>query len=311
MMSQFRRRAFRLSSDDLQRLTERLRSHVDVLAGLIGPRHLGKPEALEAAAGYIERQFAEIGDAVVRQPYPVGNQTAANLVVERLGTHRPAEIVVVGAHYDTIPITPGADDNASAVAMLIEVARMLLGRRARRTLRFVSFPCEEMPHFHSETMGSQQYARRCRANHERIVGMICLEMVGYYSAEAGSQEIPPSIPRRLRWIFPSRGDFLAAVANPRSLALLWKFRWGYRRSSSDLRLFAIALPERIHEIRRSDNSSFWDQGYSALMITDTSFLRNANYHQSTDIPNTLDYPRLAQATIGVAGAAACVAKTAS
>jgi Zn-dependent M28 family amino/carboxypeptidase len=307
-MSLFRRHAIRPSGEEVQRLADRLHSHVGVLAGSIGPRHLGNPAALEAAAGYIERQFAEIGDAVVRQTYAVGSQTAANLVVERRGMHRPAEIVVIGAHYDTIPTTPGADDNASAVAMLIEVARLLAGRSTGRTLRFVSFPCEEMPHFHSETMGSQQYARRCRANNERIVGMICLEMVGFYSTKTGSQRIPPTIPRQLHWLFPSRGDFLAAAANPRSLGLLWKFRRGYRRSSSTLRLFSIALPERVREIRRSDNSSVWDQGYPALMITDTSFLRNANYHEPTDTPDTLDYHRLAQATAGVAGAAAYLAR---
>ncbi len=282
-----------LSANAEQRLTDRLRSHVNILAGLIGPRHLGKPKSLEAAATYIERQFTEIGDTVVRQPYAVEGAEVANLVVERRGSSRPDQIVVVGAHYDTIPTTPGADDNASAVAMLIEVARLLVANPTRRTVRFVAFPCEEMPYFHSETMGSQQYARSCRVRSDQIIGMICLEMVGYFSTSPGSQQIPPSIPRWLRWAFPRRGDFLAAVANLHSLKLLWSFRRGFKRSRSQLPLFSIALPERIHEIRRSDNSSFWDQGYSALMITDTSFLRNANYHEPTDTPETLDYRRLA------------------
>lgn len=297
----FRRRS-RLSVDDERRLTDRLRSHVEVLAGLIGPRHLGRPQALDAAAAYIERQFVEIGDTVARQSYTVDDAQTSNLIVERAGTSRPAQIVVVGAHYDTVASTPGADDNASAVAMLIEIARLTAKRPTRRTLRFVAFTCEENPHFHGETMGSQQYARACRARDERIFGMICLEMVGYYSTAPGSQRIPAAIPWWLRWALPRRGDFLAAVANPRSLRLLRTFRRGYRRSASSLRLFSIALPERIHDIRRSDNSSFWDQGYAALMITDTSYLRNANYHQPTDTPDTLDYPRLAQATLGVAGA---------
>ena len=125
-----------LSADAEQRLTDRLRSHVDILAGLIGPRHLGKPKALEAAATYIERQFSEIGDTVVRQPYAVDGAEVANLIVERRGSSLADQVVVVGAHYDTIPTTPGADDNASAVAMLIEVA---LARRqsdaANRAIR--------------------------------------------------------------------------------------------------------------------------------------------------------------------------------
>lgn len=299
---------WRLSADAEQRLTERLKSHVDVLAGLIGPRHLGKPKALDAAATYIERQFAEIGDTVARQSYPVASAEAANLVVERQGSHAPDQVVVVGAHYDTIPTTPGADDNASAVAMLIEVARLMALNPMRRTLRFVGFPCEEQPHFYSNTMGSQQYARGCRARGDRVVGMICLEMVGYYSTAPRSQQIPPGIPRWLRWAFPRRGNFLAAVGNLRSMKLVWSFRRGFKRTSSALPLFSIALPELIHEIRLSDNSSFWDQGYPALMITDTSFLRNPHYHEPTDTPETLDYPRLAQATLGVAGAVARISK---
>lgn len=278
-------------------------SHVDILAGLIGPRHLGKPKSIEAATTYIETQFAEIGDVVARQGYAVGDQTAENLVAERLGSHLPNQIVVVGAHYDTVPTTPGADDNASAVAMLIEVARLLKTNSMRRTLRFAGFACEEPPHFYTGTMGSQQYARGCRTEGERVIGMICLEMVGYYSPELGSQRIPPAIPRWLRWAFPRRGDFLTAVANFRSLKLLWSFRRGFKRNCT-LPLFTIALPEAVNEIRLSDNSSFWDQGYPALMITDTSFLRNPHYHQATDTPETLDYPRLAQATLGVAAAVA-------
>ena len=288
-------------------LEKRLRGHVDVLAGLIGPRHLGKRNSLDAASAYIERQFAELGDSPRRETYDIGSAKVANVIVERLGTQRPEEIVVLGAHYDTVPETPGADDNASAVAMLIEVARLLRALRTKRTLRFVAFPCEEPPHFYTDTMGSQHYARACRVRGEHLVGMICLEMVGYYSTLPGSQSVPPLIPRTLRWAFPRKGDFLAAVANLQSIALLWSFRRGFKRSSH-FPLFTVALPERIHEIRLSDNSSFWDQGYPALMVTDTSFLRNPHYHRSSDTPETLDYGRLTMSTIGVAGGVARIAK---
>ncbi|HEV3417366.1 MAG TPA: M28 family peptidase, partial [Pirellulales bacterium] len=218
----------------------------------------------------------------------------------RTGTKRHDEIVILGAHYDTVWMTPGADDNASAVAVLIEAARLLRGTTLRRTARFVAFTCEEPPHFHLETMGSQVYARACRERHERIMGMLCLEMVGYFTAEA-RQALPPAIPKRLRWLFPRRGDFLAAVGNLRSWRLAWSFRRGFKRAVR-FPLFSIVFPESVHEIRLSDNSSFWDQGYPALMLTDTSFLRNPHYHQPTDTPETLDYDRMAQVTLGVAGA---------
>lgn len=281
-------------------LVERLRRHVDVLAELIGPRHTGRPEALASAATYIERQFLALEDDVERQMYEVDGITVANLIVERRGERRPDLIVVVGAHYDSVPATPGADDNASAVAVLIEAARLLRGRSGRRTVRFVAFACEEPPHFYTDTMGSQVYARRCRTRSERILGMVCLEMLGYFTDEPGSQATPFGIPRCLRWLFPHRGQFLAAVGNLRSLSLAWRFHWGFKRCSR-LPLFSVCLPEAIHEIRLSDNSSFWDQGYPALMVTDTSFLRNPHYHQSSDRADTLDYVRMAQATRGVAG----------
>jgi len=136
--------------------------------------------------------------------------------------------------------------------------------------------------------------------------MVCLEMLGYYSDAPGSQSLPEGIPRSIGWLFPRRGNFLTCVGNLRSLGAVWRFHRGFR-SASPLRLFSIALPERIHSIRLSDNSSFWDQGYPAVMITDTSFYRNPNYHLPTDTPDTLDYSRLAQAALGVAAGVARLA----
>jgi len=293
--------ANRSGDSDLRQLAERLHTHVDRLAGLIGPRHLGKPVALEAAATYIEREFQSLDDVVERECYPVEGRQAVNLVATRTGNRRPHEIILLGAHYDTIATTPGADDNASAVAVLIEVARLLRSIPARRTVRFVAFACEEPPNFHTDTMGSQVHARGCRERSEQIIGMLCLEMVGYYTDVRGSQQVPAAIPKFLRRAFPKRGNFLAAVANLRSWRLAWSFRRGFKRAVR-FPLFSIALPEVIHEIRMSDNSSFWDQGYPALMLTDTSFLRNPHYHRMTDTPDTLDYDRMAQVTLGVAGA---------
>jgi len=288
-------------------LVANLRRHVDRLAGLIGPRHLGRPLNLAAAATLIERELSQSGYPVERLPYLVGTQEVVNLVAESPGARRKGEIVVLGAHYDTVPATPGADDNASAVAVLIEVARLMRPWSTERTVRFVAFPCEEAPHFHLGEMGSEIYAKLCRSRGERIVGMLCLEMVGYYSSEPRSQRIPPAIPKALRWAFPRRGDFLAAVGNLRSWRLLWKFRRGFKRAVR-FPLFSIGLPEALQEIRRSDNSSFWDQGYPALMLTDTSFLRNPHYHLASDTPETLDYERMAQVALGVLGGVAAVAR---
>jgi hypothetical protein len=291
----------RPSDEEVRSLAARLHGHVDVLAGLIGPRHLGKPSTMEAAVAYIQRQLAAGGETVGRQTYKAFGNDTCNLILERRGTQRPAEILVIGAHYDTVPETPGADDNASAVAMLLEAARLTAGLPTRRTVRFVAFSCEEPPHFYTDSMGSEQYARACRQADENVVGMLCLEMVGYYSDAPGSQQCPTRVPKLLRKGFPTRGNFLTAVGNLKSTRLVLAFRRGFKQAST-LPLYAVAVPERIQEIRLSDNSSFWDQGYPALMITDTSFLRNPHYHKPSDKPETLDYTRLAQATFGVAGA---------
>jgi Zn-dependent M28 family amino/carboxypeptidase len=286
---------------EIKDLAYRLFRHVDRLSGLIGPRPSSKPVAFDAAATYIERELQELGGTVEREWYDAGERQVSNIVASRTGTRRPHEIVILGAHYDTVAITPGADDNASAVAVLIETARLLRSTTFQRTVRFVGFACEEPPHFHTDTMGSQIHARRCREQNAKIVGMLCLEMVGYFTTAENSQQVPDAIPRFLRWIFPRRGDFLAAVGNLKSCGLLWNFRRGFKRATR-LPLFSIALPEAIHEIRLSDNSSFWDQGYPALMLTDTSFLRNPHYHATSDTPDTLGYEQMAQVTLGVAGA---------
>lgn len=193
-------------------LAANLYRHVDCLAGLIGPRHLGNPRAFAAAAGFVEKELASAGYIVTRQNYLAAGSEVANIIAELPGDPSNNEIVVVGAHYDTIPATPGADDNASAVAVMIEVARLMREQRLRRTVRFVGFACEEMPHFHTGEMGSQVYARECRARGENIKGMLCLEMVGYYSLGQGSQQIPPSIRAFSIGCCPSVGIFWQRLA---------------------------------------------------------------------------------------------------
>src|SRR5262245_33400593 len=235
------------------KLVDALTRHVDCLAGLIGPRHLGQPKALAAAATYVERELAGAGYEVTRQTYLASGQEVANLVAELPGGRRAKETIVVGAHYDTVWCTPGADDNASAVAVLIEAARLMRGLQPKRTVRIIGFPCEEPPHFHTGEMGSQVYARECRVRGEDIRGLLCFVIVGYFTTEPGKKQIPPGIPRVFHPLLPKRGDFLAAVGNLRSWRLVWQFRRGFKRAVR-FPLLSLALPESIQEIRLSDNS---------------------------------------------------------
>ena len=288
-------------SADRNAIESNLRLHVDRLAGLIGPRTLARPKTIVATTGYVSGQWREMGYEVEQEHFDALGDQATNLIIERSGTKRADEIVLLGAHYDTVPSTPGADDNASAVAVMLEVSRLLRDYQGKRTARYVAFACEEPPYFNVDCMGSQHHARQSRLRGDQIVGMLCLEMVGYFTDEPQSQRIPPTIPDSLRRFFPNRGNFLAAVGNLKSWKLGWGFRHGFKRATR-LPLFSIQLPERVREIRLSDNSSFWDQGYPALMLTDTSFLRNPHYHLETDTPDTLDYARMTDVTIGVASA---------
>lgn len=287
---------------DNSQIEANLRLHVDRLAGLVGARTLKKPKSITATIGYIEGQWSNMGYEIERESYDALGDEATNLIVEQIGGKKNDEIVVLGAHYDTVQTTPGADDNASAVAVLLEVSRLLNQHRGKRIARYVAFACEEPPYFNLDAMGSQHHARQSRLRGDKIVGMLCLEMVGYYRSEKGSQLIPLRIPKWLHPFFPKRGNFLAAVGNLSSCRLCWNFRRGFKQGALGMPLFSICLPEKINEIRLSDNSSFWDQRYPALMLTDTSFLRNPNYHLESDTPDTLDYARMTEVTLGVAAA---------
>lgn len=286
---------------DRSTIEANLRLHVDRLAGLIGPRNFTRSNSISATLGYLRSQWEEMGYLVAEENYDAIGDEATNLIVETPGGKRSEEIVLLGSHYDTCGNTPGADDNASAVAVMLEVSRLLSKHIGKRTARYVAFACEEPPYFNCSAMGSQHNAREARRRGDQITAMLCLEMVGYFRDEPGSQQLPETLPRFAKPFFPKRGNFLAAVGNLRSWQLLWPFRRGFKKSTN-LPLFSIALPEVIHEIRLSDNSSYWDQGYPALMLTDTSFLRNPHYHMTTDTPETLDYFRMTDVTLGVAGA---------
>ena len=292
---------------DRETIEAQLRLHVDRLAGLIGPRYLEKPKTIEATIGYLTAQWSNMGYRVEEETYDALGHRATNLIAEVPGHRRADEIVLLGAHYDTVHTTPGADDNASAVAVLLEASRLLKDVAGKRTVRLVAFACEEPPYFNLDAMGSQTHARRSRERDDKIVGMLCLEMVGYFRDDLGSQKVPAAIPKSLHRFFPRRGNFLAAVGNLKSWKLGWTFRRGFKKATR-MKLFSISLPEAIHDIRLSDNSSFWDQGYPALMLTDTSYLRNPHYHTPEDTPDKLDYGRMTEVVCGVASAVKRLAK---
>ena len=195
----------------------RLRKHVDMLAGVIGERNVQRPGALEAAARYIEDTFRGSGYTPRAQVFDAYGQSVRNIEVDVIGRRRPERIWILGAHYDTVEGSPGADDNASAVAGVLEAATLLAGARPRDTLRFVAFVNEEPPFYKGPKMGSVVYAGRCRERNEDLRGMVNLEMLGCFSDERGSQQVPYPLDRfPLKWLVPRRGNFIAFCGDGRS-----------------------------------------------------------------------------------------------
>jgi Zn-dependent M28 family amino/carboxypeptidase len=282
-------------------LAAALERHVKVLAGDIGERNVFRPDALHAAAAYIVQQWNRRGCAVTRQDYQVRGVACANIEVALAGCAQADEIIVLGAHYDTVRNSPGADDNASGVAALLEIVSMLQARSPRYTVRCVAFVNEEAPFFFRRDMGSLRYARAARLRGDRIRLMLSLEMLGYYQDESGSQSYPPL----LRYFYPASGNFIAFVSNLRSARRL---RWVVDafQASSNFPLEAAALPWWVPGVASSDHSSFWRHGYPAVMVTDTAYLRNPHYHTAHDVPATLDYARMAAVTRGLAASVAAL-----
>jgi len=282
---------------EADRLSEALRQHVRVLAGEIGERNVFRPTALRSAAEYITAAWQVQGHDVAAQRYTVRGIECANLEVSVSGTMPGGGVLLVGAHYDTVRGSPGADDNASGVAALLEIGRLLRIEAPTHTVRCVAFVNEEEPFFFLGEMGSLVYARAARGRGDRIRLMLSLEMLGCYRDEPGTQAYPPL----LRRFYPDRGNFLGFVSNLRSRMQLRELVRAFR-SVSDFPAEAAALPWWVPGVALSDQSSFWRQGYPGVMVTDTAYLRNPRYHTHRDTPETLDYPRFARATLGLAGA---------
>lgn len=275
----------------------RLRRHVHELAGRIGERNLWHFAPLELAAAYIETELAAAGCAVSTQAYTVQKQAVRNIVAEIAGRDLAEEIVVVGAHYDSVIGSPGANDNASGVAALLELARELCAASPRRTLRLAAFVNEEPPFFKTAEMGSLVYARAARAKGEKIVAMVSLETIGYYSEAEGSQAFPLT---PLRFFYPTRGNFVAFVGNFASRRLLQKALAAFRGTAA-FPAEVLVAPEWLVGVDWSDQWSFWRSGYPAIMITDTAPFRYRHYHTRADTPDKIDYRALARVTTGLKG----------
>ncbi|MGR2740142.1 M28 family peptidase [Billgrantia sp. Q4P2] len=276
-------------------LRERLHDHVRALSEEIGERHYWRPEALQAAGDYIEHSFQAAGHRPRRQAVPTGSWTFHNIEVVLSGGRLADEVLVVGAHYDTVRGTPGADDNASGVAVLIELANLLQDAELDRSLHLVAFVNEEMPFFGSEAMGSLLYARRAKAEGTDIMGMISLEMLGYFSDEPGSQAYPFPLDR----FYPDTGNFLAFVSNLESRRLVHRAIGAFRRHA-EVPSEGLAAPPQLGDIRRSDHWAFWEKGYPAMMLTDTANFRNPYYHGPSDTHDRLDYATMARLTVALA-----------
>ena len=275
-------------------LRDHLRRHVEVLADDIGERHVGRPDALEAAATYIEAQFASFGLQPSIQAYPAHGIPVRNIEVELRGADRPDEIVILGAHYDSVPGCPAANDNASGIAGTLELARRFAGVKSSRTIRFVAWVNEEPPFFQTQAMGSRMYSRRCRERNENIVAMITLETIGCFLDTPGSQTYPVM---GLGFVLPTIGNFLAVVGNLGSRSLVRTCAEVLRRETT-LPIEAQALPGMIPGIGWSDHWSFWEEGYEGVMFTDTAPFRYKPYHTPQDTPDKIDFDRMTQVVMG-------------
>jgi Zn-dependent M28 family amino/carboxypeptidase len=274
--------------------TARLREHVEMLASSIGERNMWRYGALQEAADYIESVFASQGYQPARQVFDVSKAPVANIEAELPGTTRRGEIVIAGAHYDSVPQCPGANDNATGVAAVLELARRFAARPQARTVRFVAFVNEEPPFFQTAQMGSVVYATAARGRGERISGMLSLETMGYYSDEPGSQQYPTP----LALMYPDVGNFIGFVSNLASARLLFTARRAFKQRTT-FPLQTAALPAGVPGAGWSDHWAFWQAGYPALMVTDTAPFRYPWYHTPDDTPDKLSFQRFADVVDGL------------
>jgi Zn-dependent M28 family amino/carboxypeptidase len=270
---------------DGRQLYRSLQAIVGERSPFSGQRHLA------AVENFIEKELESYGLSIQSDYFSYGGNKFRN-IVGRLGPQRGAALVILGAHFDSVQGTPGADDNASGVAVLLEAARLLSRARLRAQVLFCAFNLEEL-----NMIGSGYFAKRLKAAGTKVDAMISLEMVGYTDSRPGSQKYPVG----LKWFYPDRGDFIGVIGNWNSSAMGRRFTRQMRQVRG-LPVETLSVPGNgalIPAVRLSDHSPFWDLGYPALMITDTAFFRNPHYHRPTDTIETLNLEFMAKICEGV------------
>jgi len=288
----FRKTAPPLTAEENALRTE-LVTHVQKLGGEIGERNLILYSQLQSAAQYIESEFIRFGWKVRRDEYDIRGRSCYNVEAELPGDS--PDVVLIGAHYDTVDGSPGANDNGSGVAAVLALSHRLSGSHNARTIRFVAFVNEEPEHFQTSQMGSFVYATRCRSRGDRIKAMMSLETIGYYSKEPGSQSYPAP---GLGLIYPRTGNFISFVGNVASRSLLRDIVGEFRQHAT-IASEGAALPPAIPGVSWSDQWSFWENGYPGVMVTDTAPFRYPHYHAPGDTPDKLDYDSMTRVVAGL------------
>jgi hypothetical protein len=277
------------------RVRDHLREHVNVLAEQIGERNLQHYDKLEQAALYIRRVLEVTqGYKVQEDDYTVEGKTCRNLYATLDGTDKSKGIVVIGAHYDSVAGSPGANDNASGVAAVLELARILKDEAPAQSIMFAFFPNEEPPYFQTKDMGSLVLAREFAWKKLPITAMISVETIGYFSDQPGTQKYPGGIAS----FYPDTGNFIGFVSDLRSRALLHKALAEFR-SSTHFPSEGATLPASVEGVGYSDHWSFWQAGYRAFMVTDTAPFRYPYYHTANDTPDKIDYDKMARIVVGL------------
>jgi hypothetical protein len=272
-----------------------LTAHLAYLSVELGDRSIYRPQSLKAAEDYVWQNFTGMGYAPRRQSFICQGAEVSNVIA---GHQDPDGYYILGAHFDTVAGTPGADDNASGVAVLLEVARLARNLTLPRPWTFIGFTTEEPPVFFTPYMGSRVYAKAARQRQDKILGMLCLEMVGYYRQEPGSQTLPLA----LKFLgYPTTGNFIGLVSDRRSKPLMERLNQALKAGGRlpTVTLAAFLGGNLLPEVRLSDHANFWDEGYAAVMLTDTAFFRNPHYHSPGDTMDRLDLEAMVELTLGL------------
>lgn len=282
---------------------EILKQHVSFLTSITPARNVDQVESLNKAANYIQSQIEGLGLTVQSQVYKVKDREYKNLIVELPANAelKSTDLIVIGAHYDVCGDQPGADDNASGVSGLIELARLLVSPGAPKRkypIQLVAYTLEEPPTYNTDDMGSFIHAKSLSQQSKNVKLMISLEMIGFFSDQPNSQSFPIDL---LKLDYPTTGNFIALVSNLESREMVRKVR-GAMKSATEIEVFSINAPKLVPGIDFSDHRSYWKFDYKdAMMLTDTSFYRNSNYHKPSDTIDTLNFAKMSQVIAGVYG----------